>query len=302
MLQVAFATDKNCVEPACVAIHSMLRHRKGPTKVIVLGVELTSEHLTAIQRTVATFPDAVLDIRAFELPSECVGAMAGHVTATSFARLFLPEWYEGRVIYLDIDTVTQRDVVELWEFDLDGHAVAAALDLSLQMSIFLQEYPQAKTRDRLRATEQLKKQSAVLPNQDLKNYFNAGVLVLDCDRLKENDTLYSALKDIRVARTYPLLDQDHLNSLLPQGAPVVPANWNRFVGNIKERVLLPYLRSIDQAGPAGLLHFCGPVKPWHAWRNWRVKCGPANMLKWRIARMRWRRDLKRGQDLSLSTP
>ena len=60
------------------------------------------------------------------LPSNLTQRIPGE-TAFSMARWAIPEWcnYQGRALYCDSDQISMADIVDLWNFDLEGCIAAA---------------------------------------------------------------------------------------------------------------------------------------------------------------------------------
>jgi lipopolysaccharide biosynthesis glycosyltransferase len=161
----------------------------------------------------------------------------------------LPQSVE-RVIYLDGDTIVRGSLKELWETDLEGCAIGASME------------PTANRKRRVALG------LAELP------YFNAGVLLIDLKRWREEGTgarilgFYQAKQGQLFAN-----DQDAINGALAGEIYVLSPKYNYF--NIywyyPYRVLCklaapaPYLSRAElkdaQRQPT-IIHYLGEDRPW----------------------------------------
>ncbi|SDK74586.1 Lipopolysaccharide biosynthesis protein, LPS:glycosyltransferase [Franzmannia pantelleriensis] len=176
------------------------------------------------------------------------GLALGRFGAASLLRLMMPRFLpEGcrRAIYLDCDVMVVDDLATLWETDLEGHAVGAVMDLC---GPTVAEW-----------------------KHDFASYFNSGVLLVDLERWQRDEIEEQALAFLR-HQQQPLdcPDQDALNDAIGDAWARLHPRWN-FQPTAYPSVEKPYphmgefnpgLREAI-ASPA-VIHFIGPVKPWHA--------------------------------------
>ncbi|XQP55689.1 MAG: glycosyltransferase family 8 protein [Mycoplasmoidaceae bacterium] len=87
--------------------------------------------------------------------------------------------FKGKVIHLDIDLMLNGDIRELYDSDLHGAEIAA-------------------TRDR------------VLLFKNWRRYFNAGVMLMDIDKIREKKSFDRCVKYVLEKRPF-MLDQDAIN-------------------------------------------------------------------------------------------
>ena len=88
---------------------------------------------------------------------------------TTYFRLFIASLYPqyNKAIYLDSDIVVLHDVAELFNIDIGNNLVGAVPDDIIQKNEVFQEYVEK-----------------VVGVSSYKNYFNAGVLVMNLEELR----------------------------------------------------------------------------------------------------------------------
>ena len=141
-----------------------------------------------------------------------------HYTTATFFRMvimdILPETVE-KVIYLDADTVVNLDILTLWEESLKEGSESWALGAVRDTVVPIYG----------------KKDIACLKNMLVaEDYFNAGVLLMDIKKLREDGVNLLALSD-KFLQDYPdckYYDQDALNVIFSGRCKLLPAKYNRF--------------------------------------------------------------------------
>lgn len=144
-----------------------------------------------------------------------------------------------RVLYLDSDILACAPCLDIFQFEMDKHALAAAEDITLLPWVDSNARTHRKTID--------------MP-EDLP-YFQAGVLLFDWQNPKCKEILSSAYEKILSNYKLPLLDQDSLNLAAIGKWKRLPAKFN--VDKITDDFLA--IRPIFR-------HFTGSIKPWTCWR------------------------------------
>lgn len=172
----------------------------------------------------------------------------GHLSVATYLRLFMTEFLPvdlDKVLYLDSDVLVARDLTPLWETDLKGAYVGAALEPFDPV----QRLPLGFGPDDF--------------------YFNAGVMLVNLRRWREENLLPAFLEFAEKNRSKLYSpDQDILNSLFRGQVLDVGVQWNW-------QALFPRLTPaqlhIDardfrryKKSPA-IVHFTSRLKPW-AWK------------------------------------
>ncbi len=158
-----------------------------------------------------------------------------HLSSIVFARLFIPELLksEEKAIYLDCDTIVLKALEELYNMDLNEKSIGVVLDGKKDQKSSLQRLNLSLDR----------------------TYFNAGVMVMDLKRLRENGKFLKTIDYcLNPDRELQLNEQDALNIIFEDDYMINDLIWNYTHGNSEENSYVE--REI------GIVHFTGDIKPW----------------------------------------
>lgn len=244
-VHVALASDQNLRSEVPVVVQSILSGTSRPVHFQVLTRGLDRAYFDALA---ATFPEASFTF----LPCDDVhyGEIAGmlrHITVSTMDRLLLPLLMPDvdRVIYHDIDAVTVGDIGELFDTDLEGNAIGArSAPASWAESGFGNVYRASVRLDAETAAEMRRGLHNLLP-YDFTS-FNAGVMVMDLDRMRADDFCHRYLG---MAGGFGMNDQEILNCYTGPQRTALDIRWNAIAQ--QEVGIEPKL-----------IHWAGPAKPW----------------------------------------
>lgn len=111
----------------------------------------------------------------------------GHISQATYYRISIPDLVDDKIkkiLYIDCDTIIMRDLSDLWNIDISNHYLAAVREWGL-------------TKNE--------------PRPD--SYFNAGVLLLNLEKLRK-DNIMSKVK-LYIEKNRPTMwDQDGLNAII----------------------------------------------------------------------------------------
>ena len=232
-IKVAFCIDEGYAQHLAVALASLFLHNENnKIDIYIASPPLRPESLSRLQKLGAVFSGNLI---FKEVEEERVADFREHLhlSRAAYFRILLSELLPevDKLIYLDCDLVIEADLSPLWETDLSGFA-AAGVD---------EENPAQTSRLDL--------------NDDV--YINSGILVLNLAYWREHQLTKKCLDWVRdnPGRNI-LLDQDAINVTLRYKKKTIDIKWN----------LNPVpLESLDvlKKYPQRIIHFGGPVKPWH---------------------------------------
>ncbi len=258
---IAFGFDDRYTPHAAATIASIVANAPGARLHFLVAHDGVPQARQAKLATVA--PEARftwLQVDAGKLPAYAARDYTKHINVATLYRLQLdalaPEGID-RVVYLDVDLVVLGDVRELWKAELGDAAVGAIPDPFVSVGDYIAAH-------------------GVTPGG--LGYFNAGVLVLDLDRIRAEGGFAQALR-FMVEKDPLFADQDALNFQFWQ-------RWRRLDGawNVQAPTAISASRGAaseewrSAASAPRAVHFTGGDKPWlpkayhpWGWLYWRYQ-------------------------------
>lgn len=161
-----------------------------------------------------------------------------YYTNTTYFRLFIPNLYPqyNKAIYLDSDIIILGDIAELYNIEMENNLIAAAPDDVIQNTKIFQDYAEK-----------------VVGVADYKNYFNAGVIVMNLDEFRKFKFQDKFLYLLGTMKFTIAQDQDYLNRLCKGRVKLISPAWDRMpmpTDKVKEEEIK-------------LIHYNLAYKPWH---------------------------------------
>ena len=144
----------------------------------------------------------------------------GRMTSTTYHRLLLPQLLPAgvsRAIWLDCDLLLTTDLVRLWETDVGDCHLLAVRDSVV---------PLVSSRYGIHRWRELGLRRGA-------QYFNAGVMLLDVDRWREDDVGALAGDYLRQAPDVMFWDQEGLNAVLTGRWGELDPRWNRMASAMR---------------------------------------------------------------------
>ena len=158
------------------------------------------------------------------------------VTSEAYNRLLIPEllpYSVMKALYLDSDIIVNGEISELWNIDIEKYSAA----------VVVEKIPEEKN---------IFKRIGCEGNE----YFNSGVLLLNLAFFRMNNLSYEVRRMItNYGDKLSYYDQDILNVVFNKTKRIIPEKWNYVHGK----------NGIDKKNNeiAVLIHYIGPIKPWH---------------------------------------
>lgn len=215
---------------------SVLKNSKENWNIYIIYENLSKETKDRLNIIANSYKSNVdyIEINKKDLEKFKVGE-GTHLSSIVFARLFIPELLktESKAIYLDCDIIVLKPLEELYNMDLSGKSIGVILD---------------GRKDQESSLKRL--------NLNLnRTYFNAGVMVMDLEKLRDNNKFLNTIEYcLNPDRELQLNEQDALNIVFENDYATNEVIWNYTHGNSEEN---SYLES-----EIGVIHFTGSVKPW----------------------------------------
>lgn len=236
-IPVAFCSDEGFIPQLAAALTSLFKSNwRNALEVHVITTGLTADKRALLEKLAATYGR---ELKLHALDASPLQDLAEYVQPRStYYRLLLPGLLQevSRLIYLDCDLVVEIDLRELWEEAQGAHLVLGVAE-----------------RDALQPGLQ---QHVGTPGDP---YINAGVLVMDLHAWRREQVSAQCLQWLKENPTLAvMMDQDAINRVCRGRKGYVPLKWNLNPVHGPARVTLPKF-------PERIVHFAGPMKPWHAW-------------------------------------
>lgn len=264
-INICMACNANYAEPMRTMIYSVLLHADMSRKYefIIMSSDLSErdrELLLRMERENVRFQ--FLEMSAFhELVKNCT---KNYISAETNYRLYLfsEEFAQyDRMMYLDCDMQATGDISELYDTDLGGKALAACEEVLLiptsitKSAIFFDGKPCNADIYRTRH----------LGLDKPRDYFNAGMLVLDLKRCRQITDAQRAV-EVLTAHRMQFNDQDALNIIFKGEVKQLDIRYN-YLHAIEETAQKEQFRTalaeVLRDDPL-IVHYAGPRKPWNS--------------------------------------
>ncbi|MBR6126292.1 LicD family protein, partial [bacterium] len=237
-INVCLACDDNYAKYAGVVITSILANADASDEIAfyILDGGISDEHKSQINGLKSIKECDINFVQINEELFEDYKKVKTHdyVTLATYYRLKLPSLLPNlhRVIYFDCDFVVNKSLKEIFYGNIDNAAVAGVLDID---------------RRKVRKNP---------------TYVNAGMLVFDIDKMKEQNLEQKFLDWTREhINTIKTGDQEIINEVLKGQIFILDEKWNVQSSNFTNRssyTKTPYA-----------IHFVAKKKPWH-WASFSV--------------------------------
>lgn len=245
--------------PTYVAISSMLANASRQCEIYLLVADdVTNEDKDLMQQLAERYNSAINFILVGDIFDNTYSVRG--ITKATYFRLLIP-WIipvYDKIIYLDGDIVVTGDIAELYDYPVD--------DSNL---IYGVRTPGFSTNKKIRKEISEK-------GLDFKGYINAGILIFNSRRLREEN--FKPIFMSHIDKQYSFQDQDILNITCRNRIGHLPLKFN-FIGiirpQVKEQFLEMGLASTQQIDDAEnkpvIIHYAG-AKPWKEftarWYEW----------------------------------
>lgn len=243
-ITIFFSSDEAYAPYLSVALVSIVSHAdsKRRYRIIVLSRGITDESRSKLLQVTAPYPNVELDFHEMDerfidvVKDDKNELREGEITLTIYFRLFIARMYPqiDRALYLDCDTIVERDVADLYDTDLQGKALGAINDT------FVATYPV------------LRRYAERMLGIPAEEYYNSGVLVMDLDQWRELDVTARFAQLIGKYHVRSVaVDQDYMNVMFEGRILRIDPRWDVMTASGKKPTVEPWL-----------VHYNLISKPW----------------------------------------
>ena len=242
-----FATDANYLVPTYVAINSLLRHLDEQTniEIFILHAKLTEREQKPFYELSDKIRFIKVDVKNLQLSEKL-----SYISIATYYRFFIPELLceYDKCLYLDSDIIIKQDITPLLHEPIENYTLMGV------RNFFLMELQPEFVEERCQECS----------INSLSHYVNAGVLLMNLKKLREND-LYLKMIEEAKHKKYSYNDQDILNKFCENEIGLISVRYNFMVQYLKYKsivseVLEECIDSISQ-NPT-IIHYPTKRKPW----------------------------------------
>ena len=243
-IHIVLTTDNNYIKQCCVTILSILLNSSETNYFCfhIIHTGFTEKEKSKFSfKNFKNYKIIFYNVENFDLTDFSV--TLSHTTITTYYRIFITKILTKdikKIIYLDCDLIVLKDIKNLWEVDLENYFVGVVEDK--------EDFDYFKS----------------IVNDNF-NYFNAGVMLLNLDKLREYDFTAKCLEFYKKNETKLYFqDQDILNFVLNGKCKYLPISWNMqtaFYLNKKSKTINKFHFKKVKENP-NIVHYTMLYKPW----------------------------------------
>ncbi len=213
-IPICFATDDNYVPFLAVAITSLLDNasKENFYRIFVLTTNLKQENIDSILKHKSENSSIEFISLAKELDKiKDMFHLRDYYSKETYYRIFIPNLFPqyNKVLYLYCDITVLADVSLLYNTQIHGYYVGAATEEVMQtFEVFGNYVEQADGINR-------------------KDYFNAGILLINCRRWRNNLIAERFVDLLNRYKFRVVQDEDYLNVLCKGNVKKINLGWNK---------------------------------------------------------------------------
>ena len=240
-IPVCMVVDDGYLPFAATTLISICENTKEKVACYIFAHNVPSDRKKKFEEGVQTL-NGLCGVRWIDVKDEWLeGLVVGkHISVVTYARIFIPDVIEEeeKVVFTDVDVLFQGDVGELYRERFEDCLICAV--------------PEDDVADGHRED----KKRLGIPEDAL--YFSAGLLLIDCEKWRDENWTERLLRDARQNfEKLKYYDQDLLNRNLYNLFKSLPKRWCWIQQRAKaDGANEEYLKK------PGIRHFNGRVKPW----------------------------------------
>ncbi|TPF92101.1 DUF4422 domain-containing protein [Bifidobacterium sp. UTBIF-78] len=262
IVPVIFAADDNYAPQLATTIYSAMSNADTSRHydVVVLQRNISWDKQERMRAFFSRFPNMTLRFTNVDrmITGYNLTTNNEHISVETYYRFLIQQVlpFYDKVLYLDSDIIITGDIAELYDTELGDNLLAAVHDVDYLGNLNI------KDGIRMKYTKQ------VLGMTDPYSYFQAGVLVLNTQAMREH---YSFSQWLEYASDASLIynDQDVLNVHCEGKVTYLPWEWN-VVHDCANRVANVFSFAPNDAYDAyiesrehpKIIHYAGFIKPW----------------------------------------
>ena len=228
--------------------------------IIVLERDISEQNKQNITLFLARYPNVTIRfhdvsraISEFHLSTN-----NAHISVETYYRFIIQEAlpFYTKILYLDCDLIVNGDIAELYDTNIGNAAIGAIRDIDFLGNLNMKNGNRREYTDR------------VLHMSNPYGYFQAGVLIMNIDRMREIHTVHEWL-EIASRPDFIYNDQDILNMECEGEVTYLDYAWNvmhdcagRVQGVFAFAPASVYQEYLQSRKAPKIVHYAGFDKPW----------------------------------------
>ena len=262
-LNLVFAFDEYFCKYFAVTLQSLIEH-SNPKKlydIVVFTSDLSDKNAKRLLRQI---PEN-FSIRFFNIKKYISNNFQNiklktrsYWTEEVYYRVFIPiimNKYD-RVLFLDSDVIIQDDIYKLFSIDFEDKEIIAISDTIKLVT---------NSKDVEKRLKFIKNELRV---KNPKEYFNAGVLLFNVQKINKDNYIKSFL-EVMSLKKLEFQDQDALSSMFYNRSKLIDLKWNlqyhvpfghqKDIASMDKEDYQEYCTAFDNPN---IIHYTSPYKPW----------------------------------------
>ncbi len=257
IINIVYSADSNYLIPTLISMKSVLVNRRAQTKINFF-ILTKNKLLNNEKKMFKAIEDVDCQISFLNVGNLFDGFNENdQFTQACYYRLVIPIALNNirKCIYLDGDTIVTDDISKLFIEDVSNYYLAACKDCTISWDL---------ENDLLHAKR--------IGLCSLDSYINSGVLLLNLEKMRDDNVFAKFKSEIHNTYKYLFFDQDILNVVLNGNIKILHPKYNCFPyyyskrKKHREKVLTRYSRSQieDAIKHPVVIHYASAEKPWNS--------------------------------------
>ncbi len=239
-IPIFFSVDDNYIPFLGVALQSLMENSskeyKYAVKILYTTVsDANIERITKHQNESFSIEFVNLNSQVEKIRDKLY--TRDYFSNTTYYRLLIPDLYPqyNKALYLDSDIIVLKNIEKLYKTNIENKLLAAAPDDVIQTIEVFRNYAEK-----------------VVGVSSYKNYFNAGILVMNLKELRDFKFKEKFMYLLSTTKFSVAQDQDYLNRLCKGRVVLIPKTWNK----------MPVSGDCIDRSKINLVHYNLVFKPW----------------------------------------
>lgn len=259
-INVCFICDEKYVLPTLVAVQSLVKNAQSPVNVHIVGTELSQVSIDQFNKLSSSI--AEVTVRNVDNKYQDIPMTHGWVSKAAMLKFDLANLFADldKILYLDGDMVINQNLGELFNVDVKDCYAAVVADMrGMKMEIFIKD---KVTGERIASTNHGK--------LGLSKYFNSGMMLLNLQKMREDNIPDKLLENKRKDPYKRFMDQDALNQTFAENVMWLSPKYNLMQANlgypleeISEFYGVPSAEMAEIMQNPEVLHLTNKLKPWN---------------------------------------